>query len=342
MDLDNTTEELSCVIQTLTNVSYEEKELPSVLTKTTGTVLLIYLPAIILVGFCLNILGILLVPTTKKLRTVFFIIATQIMCLDLAFAIIEGVSLLTSVAGGGWVLGARLCLGASFIGAMLGFIRTSSLSALALDSFFYIFAPISYPKKRKKVVGLLLLLSWLVGVVVSALPLPGIFDCYGYQQEIHMCLFASSCNSTCKTSSFIFWIFILVPPFLLPVVLYILIFWKARELKLNRISRSQVDFGVTVTFFLIFLCSLLFIIPLNIVMSVLHHFTKSEIVDHITSVFNASVMFFIIVVDPLFILCNRKVKEALKMKMKMKCFKNSEANRVIPNIGLATEYETRL
>ena len=36
MELDNSTEELSCIVQTLTNDSYEEKEeLPPVLTKIT-------------------------------------------------------------------------------------------------------------------------------------------------------------------------------------------------------------------------------------------------------------------------------------------------------------------
>ena len=94
---------------------------------------MVYLSTIVLAGSILNILDILLIGSTKKPQTMSFIVAAQVLVLDTVSATVGGISLGTSVVGGGWVLGMHLCIATSFIGSLMGFVRTSSLSVMSLD-----------------------------------------------------------------------------------------------------------------------------------------------------------------------------------------------------------------
>ena len=238
------------------------------------------------------------------------------------------VSVTSSVIGVGWVLGTQLCTTISFAITTVGLLRAYSMVLLALDSFLLVFAPISYPerrkkiigtllllseqkkkiigtllllseqrkkiigtllllserrkkiignllllsKRKKKIIGTLLLLSWFGATVISMLPL--ILDCYGYRFVLSMCLVDPSCHFACRTYDIIYWTFILFLPSLVPLVLYILLFWKAMKLKRSSSSASsasgQVDYSVMVTFFLIFMCAFLITMPVNYIVMVSH------------------------------------------------------------------------
>ena len=240
------------------------------------------------------------------------------------------------------MLGTQLCTTMSFVITTVGLLRAYSMVLLALDSFLLVFAPISYPERRKKIIGTLLLLSeqkkkiigtllllserrkkiigtllllserrkkiignllllserkkkiigtllllserrkkiigtllllsWFGATVISMLPL--ILDCYGYRFVLSMCLVDPSCHFACRTYDIIYWTFILFLPSLVPLVLYILLFWKAMKLKRSSSSASsasgQVDYGVMVTFFLIFMCAFLITMPVNYIVMVSH------------------------------------------------------------------------
>jgi len=101
MDLENSTGELSCVMQTLINDSYVYEVAPAAET-AVGIFVIFYNSAAVLAGFCLN-------------HTLAFFMTVKILCLDMIMAILMLVSVPSAILGGGWVLGPHWCIASSFI-----------------------------------------------------------------------------------------------------------------------------------------------------------------------------------------------------------------------------------
>jgi len=89
-------------------------------------------------------------------------------------------------------------------------------------------------------------------------------------------------------------------------------------------ATNRIDKSAIVVLFLIFLCSLLLTIVLNAITSVLICLAQSGIAEHILTVLtHVAVLPGISFADPLFVLFNRNVKEALKEKISKYCRRNA-------------------
>lgn len=80
----------------------------TVLTTTVRALVFVYFFCIIFLGTCLNLLVIVLVAKCKKLQTHSFIIALQIVALDLMLSVSLSNTLVTSVANK-WLFGEYVC-----------------------------------------------------------------------------------------------------------------------------------------------------------------------------------------------------------------------------------------
>jgi len=293
-------------MQTLINDSYGE-EVPPALQKAIGIIIVVCLCAAALVSLCLNLIVFTLLSTTTKLQTLplYLFLSTIITTTGV-------INKSSSVLGEGWIFGPYWCIASAFTITTADLVIFSVMAVSAIDSFFLVFVPLTYPRMRNRVVITLLLLSWLASGVYGTLGLPGILDCYGYQVDRRLCIPTSMCHSMCTTYNLIYWS-LHVPPSLLPVLLYILIYLKSRRLEHNSSNTTdRIDYHAIITFFLLFLSGFFIAVPLNVIAIAVSYFAHSEVTDFVVSSITVVAVSLKIVADPVFVLCNRNVKEALK------------------------------
>ncbi len=211
----------TCLQQTINNDHNYTSQLlsPSIVTANTVLQFLYHIITIPL-ATVLNFLVILVIVKTKYLWTPTLFAALQIAFPDLVLALVDGSTILSSVIGGGWVLGTYLCLSTAFVTHMLTSVRIFFLAVLALDQFLYVYAPLSYPKVRKNTMIILTTFSWLVLAVVTVLPFPAIFDCIGFIPPLGACHITHKCNPACPVLITVLFIIFIIPGCLLPGILY--------------------------------------------------------------------------------------------------------------------------
>ena len=318
--VNDTSEELSCVDQTLSNDSYYEREVEysTTLVKATEVVLAVYHMAVILVGFVLCTLVVILVSTTKDLQKLSLVVATKLIIIDFLYALAGAVSSIPSSFAGRWVLGAPICIVMSFALSVLGLARTFSLVVMASDNFLHVFAPIAYPKVSKKIISSMIAVAWLAAVVISVIPLPGLLDCYGYRFVQHMCFIESSCRSACRVVNFMYWSGITPPGGIVTMILYICLFCKALKLRKTSSNRNsnRADCGAMITFFLIALSTVVYMIPVGILLAVIRYTANNTSADYVVTVIGSATNFSLAVIDPIFILQNKNVKAAITTKLR--------------------------
>jgi len=126
---------MSCLVQSLTNDSFQEELYPEALLATSRILLLVYLLVLIPSGTGANLLVMILIGTTKKLQTLPFFVITELLCTDLVLNVIMGVSVISSAVAGDWVFGENSCIALSFVNSVASFVRASCIVVSVLDSF---------------------------------------------------------------------------------------------------------------------------------------------------------------------------------------------------------------
>ena len=174
MAYENISEDLICAQRTL-EVNIEE-DYPPVFTITASVIQVLFHAALLVGGGSLNLLVITLISRSKELQTPPFLVALQVVCCDLAIAVIVPVSVIFTSIGGRWVLGWHMCVIAGFLLFLTSLMRTVFIAILSVDRFLSVFAPYSYPRKHKALLSVLSLVTWLVVLSFALLALPGIFD----------------------------------------------------------------------------------------------------------------------------------------------------------------------
>ncbi len=163
-------------------------------------------------------------------------------------------------------------------------------------------------------------IAWLIAIIYSIVPLPGLADCYGYRSSSLVCIFGGHCHSRCKVYIPARYIGTVMPACILPGVLYICMYCKAKKLKKNSSTASaekpKSDYKVAVTFFLLFLSTLLLIIPASSLGLLATVTSSSEIVTVVVSIVSTSLFRVSSITDPIFILRNETAKAALYQLVK--------------------------
>ena len=279
---------------------------------------------ILIFGILLNSMVLFIVGRFKKLQTPSFSIGFQVVVLDLQLALIQ-IFILTSIIAGSWPFGEALCAVVGLIVQLTGLTRTFLMLVLVVDRFLSIFSPFLYPKYNSKIIVCLSLLSWIASILLSISPLPGLLDCYTFTPVGWICTISSSCNGKCIVFVNIYFGLIVAPLTILPLILYIILYCKAKKIKNSSAAVSgnpsegeakRRERQITLTFFLLFITLFMVIMPtigINVVArSLISQSAEStSALVHSLLVFSSSVVPLLVITDPIVIMRNRDVREVL-------------------------------
>ncbi len=293
------------------------------LTITVRAIVFVYFFCIVMCGSSLNLLVIVLVAKYKKLQTSSFAIALQIVALDLLMSLSLSNVLVTSVTNR-WVFHEYLCAANGSVTFLAYTVRSYLMLVFVIDRFFLVFCPYFYPKHQFKVTASLFLVSWMFGIMQAIILLPGILDCYTFLPFFLVCGLAPKCSNQC--SSFYRMIIGItgIPVTLTPVILYIVLYLKARRMKIQNelVEKRKKEWKATITFFLMFITVFALLLPssaLNFAISLSYRGQELPPAVFVLSLLAASSTHLLLLTDPIFILRNRDVKEVLsKIKVKIK------------------------
>ncbi len=313
--LSNDTDTLFCAAKTLRNITMITD--PSTLDVVVRYVELIYYIFLFVFGAPLNIIVLVLLVKYKKLRTVSFFIALQVILVDIGITFITFVTRIITNAANRWLFGDYLCsiLGAfNFVTYLL---RITLMFTLVIDRFLTVFMPYKYPKYRLKVMCTLSLMVWIIMLFVCIILLPKLFDCYTYLPSTYQCTSSSRCSISCSIILNTLNAVVVLPSIIIPTILYGALFWKARNANRGAApaANDSSERKATITFFLMFMTLFATIIPhfvwilISVVLRPFNYLPMS--VRTIVGAATANLLPIIVILDPIFIMCNRDVREVI-------------------------------
>ena len=316
------------------------KGIPLPLSSTITNVLrysqIVYFLATLPLSVFLNSLVIVLVAKFKKLKTVTFYLALQVIIVDLLNAIIFFPSATVNAITRRDIF-ADLCSLLGFAIFFLRSLRTIIMTVLVIDRFCSVFMPYSYPKYRVKTTITLSLVAWITSLVLSLIPTTPLLDCYGFQQFTWACTPTAGCKhqKACLLFDSITVIILQLSNFV-ALLLYFILYCKARKIRnrINvvpqpqdstesdaRVERQKQERRANITFFLLFLALLGVAFPhfLFFEFSRLAHTSVNvdtielgETNIQIVVVICRTLYTLLVVVDPLVILRDRDARDLIK------------------------------
>lgn len=314
-----------------------EEGIPLPLTPTAADILrhlqIAYFLTAFPVSIVMNSLVIILVIQFKRLRTVTFLLALQIIVVDMVCAIvIFPTSVINAIAKKD--IFKDICPLVGFSIFFLTALRTILMSVLVVDRFLSVFMAYLYPKFRVKVTTTTSVIAWGISLIISLVPTARQLDCYGFQQYTWTCTQTAGCKNqtVCLLYDSVV-VIILHLSNMAALLLYLILYCKARQLR-NRVDvtpHSQQDGSVAraerqrqerkanVTFFLLFL-SLLGISFPNFLFYEFSQLGHTSIGDysadaepnfHVVIAISRTLYTLLLIIDPLVIIRDRDAREAI-------------------------------
>ena len=316
---DNFTSVSTCAMSSLESTN--ATVLPSHVAIGARVIQAIYGLFIFLLGNFLNSLILLLIMKYRQLRSVSFCIAAQIAIANLFLAVLYGIITIVTNIAGHWILGLEFCIISALIIFLFANLRTLLIFVFAFDRFASVFAPFFYPKYSYKIVTASCLLSWCISVVLSLANIPPWLDCYIFADSTFFCSYSRHCNSNCLVFYFVYLIAIVIPSICVPTVLFISLYVKGRKIrrmesKMLGTANKRISDGewrALKTFFLLFLAIFLLILPPNFLIYISSFL--GTIANNIAIKLSSMTITLLVITDPIIILKNADVKEALKKLM---------------------------
>ena len=280
------------------------------------------------VGTFLNLLVIVLVAKYKKLRTLSFGIALQIVVINLVLCFLTSIRLASSIANR-WVFEEHVCSLVGLIIFIITVIRTASMLVFVIDRFLSVFCPYAYPKYQTKIVTILSIAPWVLIAVGSIIAY--VLDCYTFVPTSWSCSINGGCNYNCSIFLGLFFITVTLPITILPLFLYTILFIKAKKIKKEIIAtipegtdttnQPKQDWKATITFFLLFMSIFALTVPTLVILSIINTIYQGERVPpavHVLLIVVSSTISLLPISDPILIMRNRDIREvtgAIKEKI---------------------------
>ena len=285
---------------------------------------IIYNLLLILFGLPLNSMVIYLVWKFKKLQNLSFIIAFQVMVVNLVNLTFRIVPVLITTTTKEWLFGEHMCAIFGVISLITILSRTMLMFVLILDRFLTVSMPFSLPKGRRGMMLILIVIFWTISVLCSIALVPGLLDCYTFVSSRWSCLISPSCSYPCVIAGNVVEYVIIVPCSAVPLFLYIALFLKARKFKdpahsvnnLRDIEAHIRDCRATQTFFLMFATLFALIVPSTAVyITSFTFFTESDKPLWFIILEVAFTQLFLpdlsVILDPIFIVRNKDVRDMI-------------------------------
>ena len=290
---------------------------------------IVYFSLLFLAAVPLNSLLFFLVVRYKKLRTLSFAIALQVVVIDIALAVFLCIPTIISTAATEWILGKEVCVLNGFFAFALILIRTELMFVFVIDRFLSVFFPYFYPRRKVKIAVGLSAFAWLFCTALCILMLPGILDCYTYATSFNVCISSSTCNTGCSIFGFITFSSVGLPSSVLPTILFSALYCKARRVSKTLAPPVQAAGGdseadkayakrerrATVTFFLLFVSVFGITVPSNIIAIAVAQ-VSSNLLDlpdlfFVIQAIAGAVASLYLMTDPIVLMRDRDVREVL-------------------------------
>ncbi len=278
--------------------------------------------SLVIIGALLNALVLFLVARHKKLRTVSFGIAFQLATVNLLSSIGYGIPTVINHLAGFWILGYDFCIVSGFILYFLINVRILLIFLFAIDRFSYVFIPFSYPKHNGKVIIIMSVLAWSLGISFNILNLPSAFDCYSFKEDTMTCAINTECNTTnCSIIFYIFFTVIIIPAILISIGLFAALYYKGKmirkqDLKMG-ISSSLIteqEWRAMKTFILLFLAIFIETIPPFILLPAAELLERGSVAKVLVKLLGIDLLIALVMTDPIIILKNPDFKKFIKVK----------------------------
>ena len=284
----------------------------------------------------LNILLVTLIAKYKKLQTLPFGCALQIVVLNLINTILVYLGGFISSLANRWLFGEHVCVAAGMVTHVSVVVRTLLLFVFVIDQFLSVFLPFVYPKRQLKLIVILSIASWTFSIASGFASIPQLLDCYIFSSFFWLCTFSSECNRACSYYSNVFYSLVTIPAICVPIVLYIALYVKARMFKkhMARLSEGaehgKKDWKATITFFILFISIFALTLPsitLNVIINRFYKDSEEEPpVIYVLSVISIIILSLLPVTDAIVIMRNKDVREVLN-QIKVKLIKKSSTGR---------------
>jgi len=282
---------------------------------------LVWYTPISVLGVSLNSFVIYLVIKNKKLQTLSFVIALQVMILNILLSVYVFTIVLTTLAGR-WVLGTYACAALGFLSFTSVLILTTTMFVFVVDRFLSVFTPYFYPRHKIKIAISLSVISWVVNIAFNICYFPGILDCYGFADGANVCGFLQSCDAACIIHNGVYLAVVTLPSIIVPLVMFTVLYCKARSLHKSEVT-AQGDGSelhsrerrATITFFLLFITLFAVTVPMIIFDVVVDSSLPSNQplppVFYILQIVKGAVLSLLILMDAIVVMCHRDIKDAL-------------------------------
>lgn len=182
-----------------------------------------------MVGLPLNAYLLVIILKNKVLHQLSPFLSLQIIIVEIVYQAVIPVLVLTSGITGTWVFGEVLCNIAGIIHDGFPAFRCSMTLVWTIDRFIYVFSPNYYSKHGEKLAWFLSGCVWVFSLVRVLVPLYGVLDCYTYIPTFKTCTTFSGCSKSCENFVASSITLIVSTGVILPLVLYIIIFVKLKQ-----------------------------------------------------------------------------------------------------------------
>lgn len=266
-------------------------------------------------GVLLNGTIVLLVCRYKALHQRDFFVALQVIVADLILVLCLPLAMGT-LYGRVLILAPVLCYVVACVKLFVNFLRFMMMFVHTLDRFCSVFLPFSYARYGRRFCACLSAAAWISAILAASVPFA--IDCYGYQPTFGFCMIQPFCSRMCKAFAYVFACVMITFGGIIPTLLYILMFLKAREMAKRNTGSLQVS-GTTpnrsrprITFAWLLVTFIGCSVPVVVVMV-----TWTPLYDTHTQIFivffglSMTVFEAIVVADPIMILRNRDLKAVL-------------------------------
>ena len=268
------------------------------------------------IAILLNVLIILLFCKFSKLRTISFGIAIQIAAADFLLTLAIFPWTLNHIAGR-WIWGADVCIVTSFLVLGLAYVRTCLIFVFSFDRFVSVFAPFNYPKYSHHSTIILCVVSWCLTVANSLILIPPLLDCYMFHESTFSCEFSTDCNKNCQSYIVIVMATHFVPAIFIPMGFFLALYLKGRKIRrqeanmlgVNSRNMSQQDWRASKTFLLLLVAIFLVTFPPIILIILSSYF--GQVTRIIILEITHGILYLLTITDPIIILRNADVREAL-------------------------------
>ena len=287
----------------------------------------VYFTVLFVASVSLNSLLFFLVIKYKKLHTLSFAIALQVVVIDITLAVFYCLPTIISTAAGEWILGKEVCVLTGFLTFTPISMRTCLMFVFVIDRFMSVFFPYFYPRHKVKIAVSLSVPIWLLCTVLCTLMFPGILDCFTFVSSFNVCIASGTCSGSCSIFIIILFNSIGWPSAVVPTVLFTALYCKGRRLSKSTATLapsaaiSGEDKAVakrerraTITFFLLFVSIFAVTVPTS---------TTTVVIGQVSNLIDLPNFFFIvqaiagsagslyIVTDPIVLMRDRDVREVL-------------------------------